>query len=159
VWPPSDIGTGRAIERCVFSDAIRDHLFNGAKESAMLVLTRKQQEQIHIGDDVTITILKIKGRAVRLGIEAPRELKVIRGELPPHPAADAATEVTEADMRPAASHTAGALRCGRHRGVDLREGTDPASTSAAALRKVPRSPLAPMIRSTLHAGPLAAVAE
>ena len=125
----------------------------------MLVLTRKQQEQIQIGDNVTITILKIKGRAVRLGIEAPRQVKVVRGELPPHPVADAATEVTEADMRPAASHVAGALTLGRRRGVGLREETDPATTSAAILRKVPRSPLAPMIRSTLHAGPLAAVAE
>jgi hypothetical protein len=62
-------------------------------------------------------------------------------------------------MQPAASHTAGRLSCGRRRGVDLREGTDLATTSAAVLRKVPRSPLAPMIRSTLHAGPLAAVAE
>jgi carbon storage regulator CsrA len=125
----------------------------------MLVLTRKQQEQIQIGDNVTITILKIKGRAVRLGIEAPRQLKVIRGELPPHPAADAATEVTEADMRPVASHAAAALRRNRCGGVDLRDGAAPATTSSAAQRLVPRSPLAPMIRSTLHAGPLAAVAE
>lgn len=125
----------------------------------MLVLTRKQQEQIQIGDNVTITILKIKGRAVRLGIEAPRQLKVIRGELPPHPPADAATEVTDADMRPVASHAATTLRCSRRGDVDLRDGSDPAANSNSVLRKVPRSPLAPMIRSTLHAGPLAAVAE
>lgn len=49
----------------------------------MLVLTRKLQEQIRIGDNVTITVLRVKGQAVRIGIEAPRELRVVRGELPP----------------------------------------------------------------------------
>jgi len=47
----------------------------------MLVLTRKYQEKIHIGDGITITILRTKGKAVRLGIEAPAEVPVIRGEL------------------------------------------------------------------------------
>ena len=37
----------------------------------MLVLTRKTKQQIQIGPDVTITILQIKGQAVRVGIEAP----------------------------------------------------------------------------------------
>jgi carbon storage regulator CsrA len=49
----------------------------------MLVLTRKLQEQIRIGDNVTITVLRVKGQAVRIGIDAPRELRVVRGELPP----------------------------------------------------------------------------
>jgi carbon storage regulator CsrA len=47
----------------------------------MLVLTRKQQEKIRIGDQITITVLRTKGKAVRLGIEAPAEVPVIRGEL------------------------------------------------------------------------------
>ena len=47
----------------------------------MLVLTRKQQEKIRIGNEITITVLKTKGKAVRLGIEAPAEVPVIRGEL------------------------------------------------------------------------------
>jgi carbon storage regulator len=47
----------------------------------MLVLTRKYQEKIHIGDGITITVLHTKGKAVRLGIEAPAEVPVIRGEL------------------------------------------------------------------------------
>jgi carbon storage regulator CsrA len=47
----------------------------------MLVLTRKQQEKIRIGDHITITVLRTKGKAVRLGIEAPAEIPVIRGEL------------------------------------------------------------------------------
>ena len=48
----------------------------------MLVLTRKNQEQIRIGDNITISILKIKGNTVRVGIEAPRDIRVVRGELP-----------------------------------------------------------------------------
>ena len=47
----------------------------------MLVLTRKYQEKIRIGDNITITVLRMKGKAVRLGIEAPMEVPVVRGEL------------------------------------------------------------------------------
>ena len=49
----------------------------------MLVLTRKQKETIQIGDNITVTILRLKGQAVRIGIEAPRDVRVVRGELPP----------------------------------------------------------------------------
>ncbi len=45
----------------------------------MLVLTRKPQEKIQIGDNITITIIKTKGKAVRLGIEAPKDVPVLRG--------------------------------------------------------------------------------
>jgi len=48
----------------------------------MLVLSRKRQQDILIGDDIKITVLKVKGNTVRLGIEAPRDLRVVRGELP-----------------------------------------------------------------------------
>jgi carbon storage regulator CsrA len=48
----------------------------------MLVLTRKLQQQIKIGEQVTITILRVKGQTVRVGIEAPRDVRVVRGELP-----------------------------------------------------------------------------
>ena len=47
----------------------------------MLVLTRKNQEVIRIGDNITVTILKVKGQAVSVGIDAPREVRIIRGEL------------------------------------------------------------------------------
>lgn len=52
----------------------------------MLVLTRKNQEVIRIGENVTITVLKIKGNAVQIGIDAPNNIRVVRGELPPKPA-------------------------------------------------------------------------
>ena len=47
----------------------------------MLVLTRKLQETIRIGDEITIYVLRVKGNTVRLGIDAPRRVRVIRGEL------------------------------------------------------------------------------
>jgi len=47
----------------------------------MLVLTRKQNEKIRIGDNITITVIRMKGKAVRLGIEAPKNINVLRGEL------------------------------------------------------------------------------
>jgi len=47
----------------------------------MLVLTRKYQEKIRIGENITITVLRMKGKAVRLGIEAPSNVPVVRGEL------------------------------------------------------------------------------
>lgn len=47
----------------------------------MLVLSRKAQEKIRIGDNITITILRTKGKTVRVGIEAPGDVPVLRGEL------------------------------------------------------------------------------
>lgn len=47
----------------------------------MLVLTRKSDESINIGDNITITIVEIKGNSVRLGIKAPSNLKIYRKEL------------------------------------------------------------------------------
>lgn len=53
----------------------------GYKECAMLVLTRKPKEVIQIGENITVTIVRIKGQTVRVGISAPRDVRVIRGEL------------------------------------------------------------------------------
>jgi len=47
----------------------------------MLVLSRKVGERILIGDHVTVTVVRITGGGVRLGIEAPPEMAVIREEL------------------------------------------------------------------------------
>lgn len=47
----------------------------------MLVLSRKVGERILIGEDITVTIVRIAGGGVRVGIEAPPELPVVRQEL------------------------------------------------------------------------------
>ncbi|MBL9125429.1 MAG: carbon storage regulator, partial [Planctomycetaceae bacterium] len=59
----------------------------------MLVLTRKTEQKIQIGSDITITILRVKGQAVRVGIEAPKSMRVLRAELPPRELLDVAGEV------------------------------------------------------------------
>lgn len=47
----------------------------------MLILTRRIGETIMIGDDVTITVLGVKGNQVRLGVNAPKEVAVHREEI------------------------------------------------------------------------------
>ena len=47
----------------------------------MLVLTRKLMEKLYIGTDVCVTVVRLEGGQVRLGIEAPREISVVRAEL------------------------------------------------------------------------------
>lgn len=47
----------------------------------MLVLSRKAGQRIQIGPDIAVTVVKLNSGGVRLGIEAPPELAVVRGEL------------------------------------------------------------------------------
>ncbi|MFG0287747.1 MAG: carbon storage regulator [Rhodopirellula sp. JB044] len=49
----------------------------------MLVLSRKEGEKLVIGDNVVITVNRIAGNRVAIGIEAPREVSIVRGELAP----------------------------------------------------------------------------
>lgn len=68
----------------------------------MLVLTRKIQQQIQIGPHITITILQVKGQSVRVGIEAPRDVCVLRTEL----AKKLASEEQAEAVQPVAEHAA-----------------------------------------------------
>ena len=47
----------------------------------MLVLSRKPGQRIMIGDNVTVTVVRIGPNTVRLGIDAPREMNIVREEL------------------------------------------------------------------------------
>lgn len=47
----------------------------------MLVLSRKASQQITIGSSVTITVVAVQGGKVRLGVDAPRDVPVLRSEL------------------------------------------------------------------------------
>ena len=58
----------------------------------MLVLSRKETERIRLGDSIVLTIVRVSGDKVRLGIEAPPDVVVLREELKPHER----TPVTEA---------------------------------------------------------------
>ena len=58
----------------------------------MLVLSRRKEESIVIDGHIQIEVLRVKGNMVRLGIRAPREVKVLRGELAPFGIEDSSTE-------------------------------------------------------------------
>lgn len=47
----------------------------------MLILTRKIGESIHLGDEIEVTVLEMKGRQVRLGLKVPEDMPVYRDEL------------------------------------------------------------------------------
>jgi carbon storage regulator len=47
----------------------------------MLILSRRPGESLTIGDDITITVVSINGNQIRLGINAPRDVRVLRDEI------------------------------------------------------------------------------
>ena len=47
----------------------------------MLILSRKQNERIRVGDSVVVTVVRVSGDKVRIGIEAPQSMRVLRDEL------------------------------------------------------------------------------
>ncbi len=47
----------------------------------MLVLSRKETQRIKLGDSIVVTVVRLAGDKVRLGIEAPADMLVLRGEL------------------------------------------------------------------------------
>jgi len=51
------------------------------KEKGMLILTRRVGETLMVGDDVTVTVLGVKGNQVRIGVNAPKEVAVHREEI------------------------------------------------------------------------------
>ena len=47
----------------------------------MLVMTRQPGEKILIGDNVSLTVVEVKGDSVRIAVDAPRDVKIYRGEI------------------------------------------------------------------------------
>jgi carbon storage regulator len=52
----------------------------------MLVLSRRENERIKLGDSIILTVVRVAGDRVRIGIEAPSDVVVLREELQPFPA-------------------------------------------------------------------------
>jgi len=57
----------------------------------MLVLSRKETERIRLGDSIVVTVVRVAGDKVRLGIDAPADVVVLREELKPHARTNQAT--------------------------------------------------------------------
>jgi len=70
--PPPAAGSGNGLERAAFY-----------RTTDMLILGRKPNESIVIGEDITITVCDIRGDTVRLGIDAPQTALILRSELAP----------------------------------------------------------------------------
>ena len=47
----------------------------------MLILTRRASQALNIGTDITVTVVEIRGRQVRIGVDAPRDTAVVRREI------------------------------------------------------------------------------
>lgn len=72
----------------------------------MLVLTRRPYQQIMIGDDIVVNVVDVNGENVRIAIEAPKDVKIFRGEIykaileENRKAADAATDIDLSQAMP-----------------------------------------------------------
>jgi carbon storage regulator len=76
-WHSARLSARTGIRRRVFGDFD----FGRFRDLIMLVLSRKVGEKIWIGDKISVTVVRITGGGVRLGIDAPEELAVVREEL------------------------------------------------------------------------------
>ena len=130
----------------------------------MLVLNRKREEKVQIGPDITITILRIKGRAVKIGIEAPEGVRVMRSELLSTPSPAEAGEPPAADARrrpvmppggPAPGEPARAPIPSDYPAASLDRGR---AGRGGPWRRAPRADVAPQEPLTLRVGPALATA-
>ncbi|HEY4235537.1 MAG TPA: carbon storage regulator [Lacipirellulaceae bacterium] len=83
---------------------------------AMLVLSRKTGERIHIGNDITIEVRRVAGNRVTLALDAPRDVRILRGELE---RAAREFEEPEADTHPAEPYVITHTRPGAVDGVSV----------------------------------------
>ena len=72
----------------------------------MLVLSRKESQRIRLGDSIVLTIVKIAGDKVRVGIEAPDNILVLRDELQPFDANEAKPNAAMVPLPAAAKQSA-----------------------------------------------------
>lgn len=117
----------------------------------MLVLTRKMQQQIQIGDNITITVVRVTGKSVRIGISAPQDVRVMRSELAeePQPMSRAAGLARKSKMVPPAGFPRlPAKPAEQPKNLDRGHEATPAS-------RTPGASSAPLLRRAQRLGPAA----
>ena len=72
-WPPAPLNR--------VTGSVRRSAAGTGRERKMLILTRRAEERILIGDDVVVSVLEIEGRRVKLGIHAPTKVSILREEI------------------------------------------------------------------------------
>ncbi len=66
------------LKRCSWSP---QNFFIENGISSMLILSRRESERVHLGDEIVLTIVRVNGDKVRIGVEAPPHIKILRTEL------------------------------------------------------------------------------
>lgn len=108
----------------------------------MLVVTRKPMQEIRIGNDITVTVVKVERNTVRVAIEAPRHIRILRGELEPfETTAIPSASVTEMTLSEPADTTTAANTTPLRRSKAMRRETRP---SVGHDRTAPRPPAHPL---------------
>jgi carbon storage regulator len=77
----------------------------------VLVLSRKCEQSVMLGDDIVVTVLGVEGDRVKLGIQAPRGVNILRHEI--YQQLQAANEGAATNPRPSVQSIAAALRAGQ----------------------------------------------
>ena len=116
----------------------------------MLVLSRKMQQQIQIGDNITITVVRVTGKSVRIGISAPQDVRVLRSELAeePQPVSRTAGAVRS---KPQTIKPAGFPGLPAEQPRNLDRGHDTATPAS----RTPGASSAPLMRRAQRLGPTA----
>ena len=91
----------------------------------MLVLSRKTGERIHIGNDIFVEVRRVAGNRVTLAIKAPREVRILRGEL-----MESTDEFSVLDDEPLAEESAKDTVIMKHVESESRDGISPSSMLA-----------------------------
>ena len=115
----------------------------------MLVLTRKAKQQVQIGPHITVTILQVIGKTVRVGIEAPPEICVLRTEV----AAKMPLDSTDPTVHAARKKIAREKEISSANKNELNSGRATVSANGSLRCRAPRVDVTPVISPIQSTGP------